>query len=358
MKIIFFGVTKKDTDSFKFFEKMDEYGISCDVNTVDSTITLHNVPRNLRRNVINEIKTMFEVELIQTRQDDIKASSIVPYQNEFEKEFMRFSELQLTPKDKISYLKNFNSELSLLSKNKKLTVREGDIIQCHFNSPFKGELNNDINVIVFKNNIVSSSFIGIPFSLFNLSDNGNFIMSIPYHVDTERMSKSILLNFIQPIPYVRCIKKVGFVDYGTMALISQRLCKCIKCISIEEAVAKFMKPALCAYNVKTEEVHSDSSKDEKLQIFFNMLHIPEHLKLLRLSFTMTLLTKEVTLKSIIALIQQNCDSFANLKESTIEKKLREEFLAWININNSRIIGGYKNLSLLHFLKIFAEYTNA
>lgn len=51
---------------------MDNYGVSCDVNILDRTITLHNVPRKLRGNIIHEIHEMFEIETIRTRQDDTK----------------------------------------------------------------------------------------------------------------------------------------------------------------------------------------------------------------------------------------------------------------------------------------------
>lgn len=179
-------------------------------------------------------------------------------------------------------------------------------------------------------------------------------MEIIYHNESETIAGSILLNQIQPVSYARCIKKVGSIDYGLMHLISQRFYNCINKFSIEKAIQKFMEPALRAYNYESEKALNAYSQNEKLQIFLNMLHIPEHLKLLRLSFIMTLSVKEVSLKNIIALIQQNCDAFTELKENTIEKKLRAEFLDWINMNNSNIIAGYEKISLIHFLKIFAK----
>ena len=150
MKIIFFGVTRKDKDSFTFFEKMDNYGVSCDVNILDSTITLHNVPRRLRGKIIHEIQEMFEIETIQTRQDDteklnnssdgikkiekISKPAIIQNQGDeivkcnnhsndildkkIEEEFLKFSRFNLNPKDKLAYLKKLNSELYLLNKTK------------------------------------------------------------------------------------------------------------------------------------------------------------------------------------------------------------------------------------------------
>ena len=147
---------------------MDNYGVSCDVNILDRTITLHNVPRKLRGNIIHEIHEMFEIETIRTRQDDtkklnnssdgIKKSKPAVIQTQgyktikcnnysndildkkIQEEFLKFSKFNLNSKDKLAYLKKLNSELYLLHKTKIFCASEGDIIQCEFNSFLRGEL--------------------------------------------------------------------------------------------------------------------------------------------------------------------------------------------------------------------------
>lgn len=380
MKIIFLGVTKKQENTSEFFKTLDKHGLSCDIDVIDGNITVHNVPRQLRTIVINDFRKLFDIKTIQTRPDDSQErtdcatnkinnnsnitsvsqnSSDFKERNLFNDALLDLSNTlknsSLSERKKITYLMLVNSELNLFLNDQKLDVEEGDIIECKLNFSLKGENYGIANFIVLKK-YSKESFLGIRFMdshIFNSSNAFLGTMDITYVDNTDNIKEeTILLNSIQSVAYKRCIKKVGkLVSNNSLSEIAKNLYEYMTMTAQEENIVKFMKPALRSYSTLANQ----KSQNDQFQAFFSILHIPERMQLLRASFTIISLTKDITLKNIISLIQQNCASVATLKESTIEKKLRQEFLEWIDIQGSSIIKGYDKISLITFLKVFAKY---
>lgn len=380
MKIIFLGVTKKQDDTSEFFKTLDKHSLSCDIDVIDGNITVHNVPRQLRATVINDFRELFDIKSIQTRPDDSQertdcvnnkinnVSSVTPVsqnssnfkgRNFFNDALLDLSNTlensSLSQEKKINYLRLVNSELNLFLNNQKLDVEEGDIVECMLNFSLEGENYGITNFIVLKK-FSKKSFLGIRFigsSTFNSSNTFLGTMDITYVDNTGKIKEeTILLYSIQPVSYKRCIKKVGkLVSDNSICEIAKNLYEYMTKTAKEENIVKFMKPALRSYNALANQ----KSQNDQFQVLFSILHIPERMQLLRASFTIISVTKDITLKNIISFIQQNCVSVATLKESTIEKKLRQEFLEWIDIQGSSILKGYDEISLITLLKVFAKY---
>lgn len=363
MKIMFFGLTKKDEYSFEFFEKMNKYNLFCDVDFTENSIIVYNVPQNLRATVINDIRKIFDIEMIRTQADDTQKSTEDCTNNmtdsyinaEINNVLADFSHSlknsSLSVKEKLGFVKSFHSELDLLRKSKKLDVEEGDIVLCKLKFSLKGESFGTLNFLVQKK-LSDECFLGIPLAKrVNMHPSGG-VTNISYTNDTNNIMQAILLvTRIQPISCYRCIKKVGEVaNKNVLDVIAGKLCTYTKRVSKEQVVTKFVRSALFSYNTPTNQ-------DEKLQNFFSKMQIPENMELLRTSFAVATLAEKLTLKNIVSLIKQNCSSVAELEESTIAKHLRKEFLTWIDMLPLENIKGHDKISLITFLNAFASFVN-
>lgn len=379
MELSFFGVQKEGTDSFSFFQKLEELGLDYDVDLKTGRINISKIQIGTRDQVVKIVSETFDItnikSITETKTEskaevktecETESETIICYETYYIKKALKRLEdilnVKRFPQKELNmYVKKVCRELELVdSKISPRNIVPGDIVECEFGLERIGENCGKGHALVLRKAPENTYWV-LPINLnpTELHVDGILYMLIKkdedatYYNNTYKSENAILyLDRLWEVSSVRIMGRFGMVTDKFLMDVRKRIASLIvndagintsKDKSLKDILEERIRPAL--------KKSTEGNQILNMETFLKEMKIPADSVCLAKTFEIAYAHKERTLAEVYhrLVIDQKLEGKERLR---MQKMLRNEFVEWMRSEYYDIYITHKNISLGNVLKAF------
>lgn len=230
MQLSFYGKQKEGTDSFSFFQKLEELGLDYDVDIEEGVIKISKIKSGTRDQIVKIVQETFTIKTIKTETSTSRERTDIGNALKTLENTLKIKNFK--PSAINSYVNNLCKDLKLMDlESKSCNVNPGEIVLCEFGLARKEENYGTIDVLVLRKTQENTYWVlPIDITPTELYDDCSLYMlakkdeDVTYYNNTYKSKIAILyLNRLDVVSSVRIINRYGKVTDKFLMEVKKRV---------------------------------------------------------------------------------------------------------------------------------------